>query len=77
MADNEKPVESGKNQDITKFLIMTIASIFVIYAFVGKYLPGFLHHRGYSLQRVVCHLFYNTEGITGTSGSVLWLEQSV
>ena len=46
--------------------IMTIASIFVIYAFVGKYLPGFLHHRGYSLQRVVCHLFYNTEGIMGT-----------
>lgn len=46
--------------------IMTIASVFVIYAFVGKYLPGFLHHRGYSLQRVVCHLFYNTEGIMGT-----------
>lgn len=46
--------------------IMTIATIFVIYAFAGKYLPGFLHHRGYSLQRVVCHLFYNTEGIMGT-----------
>ena len=46
--------------------IMTIAAIFVIYAFTGKYLPGFLHHRGYSLQRVVCHLFYNTEGIMGT-----------
>ncbi len=46
--------------------IMTIASVFVVYAFVGKYLPGFLHHRGYSLQRVVCHLFYNTEGIMGT-----------
>ena len=41
--------------------IMTIATVFV-----GKYLPGFLHHRGYSLQRVVCHLFYNTEGIMGT-----------
>ncbi len=46
--------------------IMTIAAIFVLYAFIGKYLPGFLHHRGYSLQRVVCHLFYNTEGIMGT-----------
>ena len=45
--------------------IMIIASIFIVYAFVGKYLPGFLHHRGYSLQRVVCHLFYNTEGIMG------------
>ena len=46
--------------------IMIIAGAFLIYAFVGKYLPGFLHHRGYSLQRVVCHLFYNTEGIMGT-----------
>lgn len=46
--------------------IMIIAGCFIIYAFVGKYLPGFLHHRGYSLQRVVCHLFYNTEGIMGT-----------
>lgn len=46
--------------------IMIIAGAFVLYAFVGKYLPGFLHHRGYSLQRVVCHLFYNTEGIMGT-----------
>ncbi len=46
--------------------IMTIAAVFVLYAFFGKYLPGFLHHRGYSLQRVVCHLFYNTEGIMGT-----------
>lgn len=46
--------------------IMIIAGCFIIYAFTGKYLPGFLHHRGYSLQRVVCHLFYNTEGIMGT-----------
>ncbi len=46
--------------------IMIIAGCFVLYAFAGKMLPGFLHHRGYSLQRVVCHLFYNTEGIMGT-----------
>jgi len=46
--------------------IMIIAAVFLTYAFVGKYLPGFLHHRGYSLQRVVCHMFYNTEGIMGT-----------
>ena len=46
--------------------IMIIAGSFIIFAFAGKYLPGFLHHRGYSLQRIVCHLFYNTEGIMGT-----------
>lgn len=46
--------------------IMIIAGSFIVFAFAGKYLPGFLHHRGYSLQRVLCHLFYNTEGIMGT-----------
>ena len=46
--------------------ILIIAGCFVIYAFAGPYLPGFLNHRGYSLQRVVSHLFYNTEGIMGT-----------
>ena len=46
--------------------IMIIAGSFIVFAFAGKYLPGFLHHRGYSLQRVVCHLFYNTEGIMGS-----------
>ena len=46
--------------------IMIIAGVFILFAFTGKYLPGFLHHRGYSLQRIVCHLFYNTEGIMGT-----------
>lgn len=46
--------------------IMIIAGCFILYAFVGKYLPGFLNHRGYKLSRVVSHLFYTTEGIMGT-----------
>ena len=46
--------------------IMIIAGAFILYAFVGKYLPGFLNHRGYRLSRVVSHLFYTTEGIMGT-----------
>jgi len=46
--------------------ILIIASAFIIYAFAGPYLPGFLNHRGYSFERVVAHLFYNTEGIMGT-----------
>lgn len=46
--------------------IMIIAGIFIVYAFVGKFIPGFLNHRGYSYQRVVSHLFYTTEGIMGT-----------
>ncbi len=46
--------------------IMIIAGVFILYGFIGKYLPGFLNHRGYSLTRVVSHLFYTTEGIIGT-----------
>lgn len=46
--------------------IMIIAASFILYAFVGRYLPGFLNHRGYSLTRITSHLFYTTEGIMGT-----------
>lgn len=46
--------------------IMVIAGSFIIYAFVGPWLPGFLNHRGYSFERVIAHLYYNTEGIMGT-----------
>jgi len=46
--------------------ILIIASCFVLYAFIGRYLPGFLNHRGYSLTRITSHLFYTTEGIMGT-----------
>ena len=45
--------------------ILIIASVFILYAFAGRYLPGFLNHRGYKLDRIAAHLFYNTEGIMG------------
>ena len=45
--------------------ILIIATCFVLYALFGRYMPGFLNHRGYSIKRVAAHLFYNTEGIMG------------
>ena len=45
--------------------IVFIASFFILYGFIGKYLPSFLHHRGYSVQRIITHLFITTEGIIG------------
>jgi len=45
--------------------ILTIAVIFIVYAFLGPYMPGFLRHRGYRFERVVSHLFFTTEGIMG------------
>ncbi len=42
-----------------------IASVFLIYAFMGPYMPGILAHRGFSLHRVISHLYLTTEGIFG------------
>jgi len=45
--------------------IVCIASTFLIYAYLGPYFPGFLAHRGYSLQRIASHMYFTTEGILG------------
>lgn len=45
--------------------IVIIASCFLIYAYFGPYFPGFLSHRGYSLQRIASHMYLTTEGILG------------
>jgi TRAP transporter 4TM/12TM fusion protein len=34
-----------------------VAAVFLIYAFVGRYMPEVLQHRGYDLERVISHLF--------------------
>jgi len=46
--------------------IVIIASVFLLYAKFGAYLPGFFNHRGYSVERIVSHMYYTTEGILGT-----------
>ena len=42
-----------------------IASIFIIYAYFGPHMPGPLAHRGFSLRRIISHLYMTTEGIFG------------
>lgn len=46
--------------------IMIIAVIFGLYGLFGQYMPGFLAHRGLSLDRFVQTMFFTTEGILGT-----------
>jgi TRAP transporter 4TM/12TM fusion protein len=46
--------------------IVILALVFLIYAFIGPQLPGLLFHRGYSLERVVGHLYLGGGGIFGT-----------
>ncbi|OGP62036.1 MAG: C4-dicarboxylate ABC transporter [Deltaproteobacteria bacterium RBG_13_49_15] len=45
--------------------IVCISSFFLIYAYFGAYFPGFMAHRGYSLQRIASHMYLTTEGILG------------
>ncbi|MCR4402051.1 MAG: TRAP transporter permease [Firmicutes bacterium] len=42
-----------------------IAIGFLLYAFLGPYLPGILYHRGYDLPRVLNQMYLTTEGIYG------------
>jgi TRAP transporter 4TM/12TM fusion protein len=45
--------------------IVVIASCFLLYSYFGPYFPGFLKHRGYSVNRIVAHMYFTTEGILG------------
>lgn len=46
--------------------MITVAFVFMIYAFFGPYIPGILAHRGVEVQEMFDHLFFTTEGIFGT-----------
>ena len=46
--------------------IVILASLFVLYALFGRYLPSGLGHRGYSLERVVSQIYLGGGGIFGT-----------
>jgi len=45
--------------------MITVAFLFLVYAFVGPYIPGILAHRGVGVQEMLDHLFFTTEGIFG------------
>lgn len=42
-----------------------VAIVFLAYAYFGPYLPGVLGHRGFSIQRIVSHMYLGLEGILG------------
>lgn len=50
--------------------ITIISAVFLVYAFYGPYFPGFLAHRGQSLDNLVQLMFFTTDGILGTPISV-------
>ncbi len=50
---------------VTGWGLVSVALIAIAYALVGPYLPGLLAHRGYTVRRLVEHLYLTTEGIWG------------
>ncbi len=44
--------------------LMIIAILFILYGYFGRYLPGLLYHKGYSLPRIFTYLF-SLDGILG------------
>ncbi|WP_273122466.1 TRAP transporter permease [Bacillus weihaiensis] len=46
--------------------ITIIAVVFLLYGYLGPYMPGFLSHRGLTSERLVQTMFFTTEGILGT-----------
>ncbi|MDO5096105.1 MAG: TRAP transporter permease [Peptostreptococcaceae bacterium] len=42
-----------------------LALIFLLYNFFGKYVPGMLGHNGFTIRRVISHLFWGSQGIFG------------
>jgi TRAP transporter 4TM/12TM fusion protein len=45
--------------------IVIVAILSILYAYFGYLLPGIFGHRGYSLARIISHLYLTTEGIYG------------
>ncbi len=45
--------------------LVALASIALAYVFFGEYLPGSFGHAGFSLRRIVQHIFLSGEGILG------------
>ena len=43
--------------------LVIIASVFMLYAIFGPYMPGMLAHRGLNLNQLIKSMFFTTEGI--------------
>jgi TRAP transporter 4TM/12TM fusion protein len=45
--------------------IALVAAVFLLYAKLGQYLPGMMGHGGFSVNRIISHMYLTTEGIFG------------
>ena len=45
--------------------LMVVATVFLVYTFLGRYMPDIIAHKGNSLSEVVNHQWVTTEGVFG------------
>lgn len=47
-----------------------LAAVFILYCWLGNYAPGFLTIRGYSIPRIIQHMYLTNEGVFGVAAGV-------
>ena len=47
--------------------LMVVATVFIIYAFAGPYMPDVIAHKGASLNKALSHFWITTEGVFGVA----------
>jgi TRAP-type uncharacterized transport system fused permease subunit len=45
--------------------LLILVVIFLAYAYLGKYIPGLLSHRGYTLERIIYQMYLTSQGVFG------------
>jgi len=56
-------LEAGRR--IVGKVLPTLAFLFLLYCAFGRYAPGMFMHRGYSLSRIIQHMYLTPEGLFG------------
>ncbi|WP_349829534.1 TRAP transporter permease [Brevibacterium litoralis] len=52
---------------VTGWFLPALAVLFLVYAYYGRSLPGFLKHRGYDWDRIATHMYTSVEGVFSTA----------
>ncbi|MGH3739432.1 MAG: TRAP transporter permease [Micromonosporaceae bacterium] len=53
-------------QRVVGSALVVVAGTMLAYAYFGPFMPGFLNHRGFTVDRIVATSFLGTEGVFGT-----------
>ncbi len=61
-------IEAGRRA--IGMIMLVLAAVFISYLFIGPWLPGILRHGGFSLGRVLQHMYLRVEGVFGIAVGV-------